>query len=108
MALKASFRPQIERVNNLGQFSGTWRQGQLPSGQTAKVRQGYRVQSLHKGHGRHGSTRFIHNHSDTQEPHLCVYEQLWRSDELNCLDAVFWPDSCSAIQRLARVQSHTK
>jgi hypothetical protein len=38
MALKASFRPQIERVNNSGYFAGTWRQGQLPRGQTAKVR----------------------------------------------------------------------
>jgi pimeloyl-ACP methyl ester carboxylesterase len=32
-----------------------WRQGQLPSGQTAKVRPDYRVQSLHEGHGRQGS-----------------------------------------------------
>jgi len=81
MALKASFRSQIERVNNLRRFSGTRRQGQLPGGQTAKVRPGYRVQSLHKGHGRHDSTRSIHNHSDTQEQHLCVCEQLWCSDE---------------------------
>ena len=34
-------------------FNGTWRQGQLPSGQTAKARPDYRVQSLRKGHGRH-------------------------------------------------------
>jgi hypothetical protein len=27
--------------------------GQLPGGQTAKARPGHRVQSLHKGHGRH-------------------------------------------------------
>jgi hypothetical protein len=33
-------------------FNGTERQGQLPSGQTAKARPDYRVQSLHKGHGR--------------------------------------------------------
>src|ERR1700694_5772586 len=38
-------------------FNGTWRQGQLPSGQTAKVRQDYRVQSLHKGHARHAFNR---------------------------------------------------
>jgi len=76
MALKASFRPQIERVNNLGHFNGTWRQGQLPSGQTAKVRSGYRVQSLHKGHGRHGSTLSIYDYSDAQDQHLCACEQL--------------------------------
>ena len=34
-------------------FNRTRRQGQLPSGQTAKARPDYRVQSLHKGHGRH-------------------------------------------------------
>jgi len=103
MALKSSFRARIERVNNLGHFNGTWRQGQLPGGQTAKFRPGHRVQSLHKGHGRHGSTLSIYNHSDTQEPHLCVCEQLCCSDELNRLDALFLPDSCSVIQRLARV-----
>ena len=34
-------------------FKGTWRQGQLPSGQTAKARSDHRVQSLRMGHGRH-------------------------------------------------------
>ena len=37
-----------------GDFNATWQQGQLPGGQTAKARPGQRVQSLHKGHGRHG------------------------------------------------------
>jgi hypothetical protein len=37
----------IEKLN------GIWRQGQLPSGQTAKARPDYRVQSLRKGHDRH-------------------------------------------------------
>jgi hypothetical protein len=32
-----------------------WRQGQLPSGQTAKARSDYRVQSLHNGHATHPS-----------------------------------------------------
>jgi hypothetical protein len=34
-------------------FNRTRRQGQLPSGQTAKAHPDYRVQSLHKGHGRY-------------------------------------------------------
>jgi hypothetical protein len=37
----------IEKLN------GIWREGQLPSGQTAKARPDYRVQSLRKGHDRH-------------------------------------------------------
>lgn len=76
MALKASFRAQIERVKNLGYFTATWRQGQLPGGQTAKSRSGHRVQSLHNGHGRHGSTLSIHDYSDAQDQHLYVCEQL--------------------------------
>src|ERR1019366_2672672 len=47
-------------------FNRTWRQGQLPGGQTAKARPAYRVQSLHKGHGRH-SIESKHNNSDTQD-----------------------------------------
>jgi hypothetical protein len=39
-------------VNEEIHRNGAWRQGQLPSGQTAKARPDYRVQSLHKGHGR--------------------------------------------------------
>jgi hypothetical protein len=108
MALKASFRPQIERVNNLGRLSGTWRQWQLPGGQTAKVRADYNVQSLRHGDGGHGSTLSIHNHRDTQQQHLCVSEQLWRSDESKRLDAVFLAESCSVILRLTRAQSRTE
>ena len=33
----------------MGHFNASWRQGQLPSGQTAKARADYRVQSLHLG-----------------------------------------------------------
>jgi hypothetical protein len=47
------------------QSNETWRQGQLPSGQTEKVRSDYRVQSLHKGHGRHAFHRI--NNNDTQD-----------------------------------------
>jgi hypothetical protein len=48
-------------------------QGQLPSGQTAKVRPDYRVQSLRKGHGRHA----LHQKhcSDTQNEFLSGYGQ---------------------------------
>jgi hypothetical protein len=37
-----------------------WRPGQLPIGQTAKARSGYRVQSLRKGHDRQCRTHPIH------------------------------------------------
>ena len=37
-----------------------WRPGQLPIGQTAKARSGYRVQSLRKGRGRQCRTYRIH------------------------------------------------
>jgi hypothetical protein len=37
-----------------------WRPGQLPIGQTAKARSGYRVQSLHKGRDRQCRTNPIH------------------------------------------------
>jgi hypothetical protein len=43
----------VARRVSARRFKGTWRQGQLPNGQTAKARPDYRVQSLHKGHGRH-------------------------------------------------------
>jgi hypothetical protein len=64
----------------LGRHSnGTWRQGQLPGGQTAKVHPDYRVQSLHKGHGRHAFHRIRTTHySDCQDGllsgcgHVCI------------------------------------
>jgi hypothetical protein len=37
-----------------------WRSGQLPIGQTAKARSGYRVQSLRKGRDRQCKTNLIH------------------------------------------------
>ena len=37
-----------------------WRPGQLPIGQTAKARSGYRVQSLRKGRDRQCKTNPIH------------------------------------------------
>jgi hypothetical protein len=37
-----------------------WRSGQLPIGQTAKARSGYRVQSLRKGRDRQCRTYPIH------------------------------------------------
>src|ERR1700694_2274349 len=51
-------------------FNGTWRQGQLPSGQTAKARTDYRVQSLHKRHGAIGSIELKHDNKDTQYKNL--------------------------------------
>jgi len=55
-------------------FNRTQRQGQLPGGQTAKARPGYRVQSLHKGHGRHAFHQSKRDHNDTQDECLssCV------------------------------------
>jgi hypothetical protein len=58
------------------QFKGTWRQGQLPNGQTAKARPDYRVQSLHKGHGRIGSIESKHDIDDTLGECLSSCRQL--------------------------------
>jgi len=44
--------------------------GQLPSGQTAKARSDYRVQSLHKGRGRQGSIKLKNDITDSQDQRL--------------------------------------
>ncbi len=75
---------------------------------TAKARPDYRVQSLHKGHAAAGSMLSVHNHSDTRDRHLCICEQLWCSNQINRLDALFLPDSCSVPLRLACVLRHAK
>ena len=64
-------------------FTGTWRQGQLPSGQTAKARPDYRVQSLHKGHNRVCSIESKHDIEDTQYGCLSSCGQLWSEAKTN-------------------------
>jgi hypothetical protein len=53
-------------------------QGQLPSGQTAKVRPDYRVQSLHEGHGRQGSIQLKNDGNNSQDHRLSSSAQINR------------------------------
>jgi hypothetical protein len=51
-------------------FNGTWRRGQLPSGQTAKARSDYRVQSLPKDMAATRSIESQDDHSEAQNSYL--------------------------------------
>ena len=51
-------------------FNDTWRQGELPSGQTAKARPGYRVQSLQNGHAAARPIKSKHDPNHAQ--HKCL------------------------------------
>jgi hypothetical protein len=69
-----------------------WRQGQLPSGQTAKVRPDYRVQSLRKGHDRQDSIELKTDRNDIQDERLsgsAQFQMGWQTslparDNLGC------------------------
>jgi len=51
--------------------------GQLPGGQTAKARTGYRVQSLQQRTCRHASHQIKHNPNHAQHQCLSRCGQLW-------------------------------
>ena len=71
------------------QFNRTRRQGQLPSGQTAKARPDYRVQSLRKDMAAIRSIESNYNNNDTQDKCLSCCEHLLSGGKNERPDALF-------------------